>query len=141
MRLVTICSVLALMVATPAVAQPVITRYQRDEIIHINQVENGRNRHSDNYGHGNCVLIAKLKRLALIRAGIPPEALHLRVVQSPPGWSDPYHMLLDVDVVVDGRRWSVALDLHDPWPISPGGEYGRGYRPDRSDHSRLTDDE
>ena len=109
-------------------ADPVyLTRAQADAVVRITQNVNNRTPHSRN-GHGQCVLIAELKRLALIRYGIPEGALSFRVVRTPYRWGgEPTHELLDIDAVVDGRVWRVAFDMNFPWPLSRREEAEIGY--------------
>ena len=113
-------------------AEPVfLTRAQQVDIIRINQRENDRNPHLDRRGHGQCVLIAELKQMRMIRYGVPPEALRLRVVRAPRGSAEPTHELLDIDAVVGGRPWRVAFDMNFPWPLTAREEYEVGYSPVR----------
>ena len=109
-------------------AAPVeLTHRQQSDIIRINQQQNNRTPHVNSYGHGQCVLIAELKRMAMIRYGIPADALNLRRVRSPFG-GEPFHELLDIDAIVDGRPWRVSFDMNFPWPLTRREEAEIGYQ-------------
>ena len=117
----------AIILVSASHADPVdLTKAQRHEVVRINQDVNWRFAHNavlargwfgETLGRGQCAWLADQKRVLLIAAGIPAEALSLRDVMSPWG----LHELLDVAGVG-------ALDMNNDWPEDAAEERRMGYR-------------